>query len=329
MANLAKGINSSRLKSIYLRQISQSWGSDYVPSILATPREAPSISRAFIITPAKLNGRETHLLSTPELNASLLGLYHPHVVGLQEQSMLSPEARPHPLSTIIGMDKTTLPSIKGVIDVAERLNYLDLLPRVKVSNCESEKPISVVFPWIGDQLWLIQPSPGKYFCINWTVKSKYQDFKRPGLSRLRANNNRDQLRRALARHEIEKNYYSDANIRTIQVADEAIDRNVVANLRQLFLHHRRALSLTEEQQEEILQKYQSALEERIPPAEIILFFVERRRYTLDQCRDLLYQSIWNRKLRVDLFQPILINRPLRPESRDVLEVYADWFRGQS
>lgn len=322
-----KGINSTRLKTIYTRQESPSWGVDYVPSILATPQEAPSISRAFILTPAKLGGRETHLLSTPERNAALLGLYHPQVVGLQEQRMLSPEPRPHPLWTFPGMDKTDLPQIKGLIDVAERLGYIDLLPRVTVENHQApSETVTVVFPWIGDLLWAVQESPGRIHCVNWTVKDTYEDFKRPALPSAEKTVNPKKSRAILARHEIEKVSYGDAQIRTIQVADKAIDHHVSANLRQLFLHHRRPLQLENEQRTEIFQKYLSALETGIPPSEVILLFAERGRYTVHQCRSLFYQAIWNRELRVDLFQPILINKPQLQETRDVIEVYADWFR---
>ena len=321
-----KGINSARLKTIYSRQESPCWCTEYIPSILATPQEAPSISRAFILTPAKFN-REIHLLSTPERNAALLGLYHPDVVGLQEQRMLSPEPRPHPLSTFPGIDKTSLPPLKGIIDVAERLECLDLLPRINIEdgNSTNEK-VTVIFPWIGDLLWAIKPNSDEIYCVNWTVKENFQDFKQPTSGKLTLASNSKKSQAILGRHEIEQTYYEDARIRTVQVANKAIDPHVSANLRQLFLHHRRDLNLSDEQSAEILRKFRAAFENEIPPTEVIIFFSERGKYTVGQCRSLFYQSIWNRMLRVDLFQPVLINRPMRPETRDVLEVHADWFR---
>lgn len=323
----AKGANAARLKTIYRRQVSPLWGPDYTPSILATPQEAPSISRAFILTPGKLGGRETHLLSTPELNAALLGLYHPSVVGLQEQRMLSPEPALHPLWTFSGVDRTRLLPLKGVIDVAERLGYLDLLPRVKMSDPENpETQLSLVFPWAGDLLWAVREDQGEPYCINWSVKSCEEDFKRP---RLRCNGrirSREPSRSVIARHEVEEIFYKDADIPTLRVTDEAIDPHVSANLRQLFLHHRRPLDLSKEQRWEILHKFEIALREGIAPSEVITGLLERQRFSLDQCRSVLYQSIWERRFRVDLFKPILINRPLLPEDRDILDVYGHWFR---
>jgi hypothetical protein len=38
-----------------------------------------------------------------------------------------------------------------------------------------------------------------------------------------------------------------------------------------------------------------------------------------------YRAIWEEKLKVDLFSPILIDRPLLPETDNVLEFFSDWF----
>ncbi len=324
MSKQYKGVNKSRLKTIYLRQDSPSWGTDYIPSILATPQEAPAISHAVTMTPSKLNGRETHLLSISERNACLLGLYNPQVIGLQEQRMLSPEPCHHPLWSFPGVDRTVLPPLNGIIDVADRLQYLDLLTRLNVEDRNTPgNLVSVVFPWVGDLLWSLKGNTGKFFNVNWSIKGTYLDFKRPSIN---CSGKAKETRRVLGRHEIEKIYYQDAGIRTVLVANEGIDRHVSANLRQLFLHHRRPLHLTVEQREEILKKYHSALEIGIPPIEVIIQFSERGRYTVDQCRSLLWQAIWDRELRVDLFKPILINRPLMHEIRDVIDVYSDWFK---
>jgi hypothetical protein len=322
-----KGINAARLKTIYRRQANPLWDATYCPSILATPQEAPSISRAFILTPAKLHGREVHLLSTAERNAALLGLYHPSVVGLQEQRMLSPEPAPHPLWTFEGIDRTGLPHLRGVIEVAERLGFLDILPRIQVDHPENPgQKITVVFPWIGDLLWAIRSDEGGVFCVNWSIKDKRGDFGRPAPRRDGRPRTPGVNESVLARHLIEKTLYEDVSIRTIPVAGKDIDEELSDNLRQLFLHHRRELGLSREQQEEILHRFRIAMEEDITPGEVITSFVERGRFSVDQCRSLLYQAIWNRQILVDLFSPILINRPLRHQVRDPIGVYADWFR---
>lgn len=321
-----KRISPAKLKALYQRQQNSTWDLTYVPGILATPQEAPSISRAFILTPKKFDGREIHLLSTAERDAALLGIYHPCVVGLQEQRMLSPEPVMHPLWMYPGIDRSSLSPLNGLIDVAERLNALDVLPRIKVSHPEkSGEQMTLIYPWCGDLLWAITRPDGQIDCINWTIKDKRQNFMRAGPRRYGRPQSEVATRAILARHEIEATYYADADIQTKQIAGEEIDLNVAANLRQLFLHHRRQLSISEDQRSEILHRFQAAMALGITPAEVITLFAERVRYSVDQCRSVFYQSIWERQLRVDLFQPILINRPMHPEVRDVVVVYAEWF----
>lgn len=322
-----KGISQTRLKRIYQRQSNPNWDCTYIPSILATPQEAPSISRAFILTPSKLSGRETHLLSTGERNATLLGLFHPDVVGLQEQRMLSPDPTVHPLWTMPGSDRTKLPALKGVIDVAERLGCLSFLPRLRVKHPQNpDETLTVVFPWLGDLLWAIKDPDGKTFCVNWSVKDKASGFTRPTFTRIARQNFPTEPQKILARHEIERTYYEDAGIRTLHIASEDIDDHVISNLRHLFLYHRREVNLSIEQEAEIFDKFVSAFEVGIPPSEVVLNFVMRGRYSADSCKTVLYRGIWERRLRVDLFQPILINCPLKPETVDVIIHYQDWFR---
>ncbi|PPC83157.1 MAG: hypothetical protein CTY38_04805 [Methylotenera sp.] len=322
-----KGISAPRLKAIYKRQHACKWDESYQPSILATPQEAPSISRAITLKPLKL-GREVHLLSIPERNAALLGLYHPDVIGLQEQRMLSPEPAPHPLYTLESINRLNLPAFRGLVEVAESMGLLNQLPRVQVP-LNSGEIVTTVFPWIGDLLWALKDKNEKIFCINWSVKDNEENFKRPTLKKLanygRVNGNAD----LQPRHQIEQQYYLDAEIRTVFVSNEKIDQEVAANLRQLFLHHSREIDLNDEQKTEILNNFKIAFDLVIPPSDVITAFVRKGKYSVDQCRQVFYQAIWSRKLHVDLFSPILINLPMKPESRDVLEVYQDWFKGLS
>lgn len=319
------GISPSRLKLIYKRQSEPLWDKTYIPGILATPQEAPSISRAFTLTPSKLMGRETHLLSIAERDAALLGLYHPDVVGLQEQRMLSPEPTVHPLWTMLYIDRIHLPSLSGVIDVADRLGFLSMLPKLKVPNPKSTtETITVVFPWLGDLLWAIKGPKENIFCVNWTIKDKLINFTKPGpRNDGKISSNSENV---LARHDIERAYYLDAGIPTFRIAGENIDSHVAANLRQLFNYHRKPVNLSNEQQSEILEKYRTAFEAEIPPGEVIYHFIMRNKYSAEQCKTVLYQAIWERRLRTDLFKPVLINRPLKPEVTDVIEHYQHWFK---
>jgi hypothetical protein len=325
MAMALKALTFARLKQIYKRQDEVRWGAAYQASIEATPKEAPSLSRASILVPQKLGERDMHVLSPPERALALLALYHPLVADIHEQKMLSVESRLHPLTGFPGMEVADLPPIKGMIDVAERLGYGHLLPLVKEDPATDPlNPRMFVFPYVGDLLLYIWP-PGEHpYCVNWNIKDQVQAFKRPGPL-----NSKRQLASAemseLPRYEMERGYYADANVRTEHLALEQLDPNVVANLTQLFLHHKTPLDLDSAQRAELKGRFGAALATGVSPLEVIQLCIARGRFTVDQCRTYLWQAIWQRELRCDLFKPVLINRPLRPETIDVLEVYGHWF----
>lgn len=323
-----KGITEARLKLIYQRQDEPRWGRHYIPSILATPQEAPSISRAMMLTPEKVGGRDFSVLSTPELAFSLLALYHPWVKEIHEEKMLSPEPRPHPLAGYPGIVGIELPPIRGIVDVAERLGFVGMLPRVRVQKPDKpDEKHAVPFPFIGDLLLYIQkPKTDRTYCINWSIKGKAGDFKRPLANNLRRGGRAEAAQRILARHEIEKVYYRDVGISTLHLSGEEFDPDLFANLRQLFIYHRRQVSLTDDQREEIVHRFQSGMEAGVAPMDVIARLAGASLHTADECRSCLYQAIWKRRLRVDLFKPIVLDRPLRPEERDVIDVQSDWFK---
>lgn len=320
-----KGISAQRLKTILNRQSDCNWDSTYEPSILATTQEAPSISRAYTLNSKRL-GREIHLLSTPERNATLLGLYHPNIIGLQEQRMLSLEPALHPLWQMPNVNRTNLPSFTGVVEVAEKLGLIDLLPMVNCVLTNGEKVVTY-FPWIGDLLWAVRKQNGQIFALNWSIKSDYEDFKRSLFLQKKTRANNILSTGLMERHQIEKYYYIDANIRTHFVSDQLFDKNVIANLRQLFLHHATIITLPDELEVEIFESFKLAFEAGIAPSQVIKKFVENQKVSPFECRDILYQAIWNRELRVDLFKPILVNIPLRHEKNDVVDVYQELFQG--
>lgn len=318
--------NEKRLRRISKRQSNPTWNKDYVPSILAVRGEAPSISHALTITPEKLDGREVHLLSLAEFSAALLGLYHPDTVGLQEQRALSSGGCPHPLHNFKAASPVGLQPFAGIVDVADRLGYLDALFKVKIKDAAAPGGYRwVVFPFIGDLLWAMRTKDCRHYCLNWSVKDSEDAFKRPLECKRFISPEGKVADGILVRHELERAYYQDAGIRTVFLAANTIDPHVSSNLRQLFLHHGRRLSLPLAQHEELIGRFRTCLESGVPALELIAKLTGAGKYSLDDCRNVLYQAIWNRKLRVDLFRPILINRPLNPEAQDVIEVYADWF----
>lgn len=322
--------NERRLRQIAKRQSNPTWDKDYIPAILAVRGEAPGKSHALTITPEKLDGREVHLLSLAEFQATLLGLYHPDSVGLQEQRAFSRGASPHPLHNFESASPVGLRPLSGIVDVADKLGYLDTLPTVKIKDETAPSGNRrVVFPFIGDLLWAMKTKDGRYYCLNWSVKDTEDSFKRPLEGKRFITPSGKVANGILVRHELERAYYEEAGIRTVFLAADTIDEHVCSNLRQLFLHHARSISMPSAECEELIERYRNCLNSGTPVFELIARLTGAGKYSLDDCRNVLYQAIWKRKLRVDLFRPVLINRPLHPEALDVLEVYADLFSERS
>lgn len=318
----------SRLKTIWARQKNPGWGFDYEPAIRAVRGEAPSTSHALVLMARKIPGRGIHLLSEQEMFAAVLGLYHPDVVGLQEQRALMPNARPHPLHNFPGAIVGGLRELDGMLDVAVRLDCLKTLPKKWIRNQQTGTRALVIWPYVGDLLWAIRKTDGHYYCVNWSIKDSEMSFKRPvenGQGNGLVRNGVESVLQLQTRHKLECAYYESAGIRTVLLGADRIDRQVVSNLRFLFSHHRDEIGLSEFEQDDVLQRFQRCLEIGVTPADVIARLCGAGRYSIEDCRNVFFQGIWNRKLRVDLFSPILIDRPLRPESRDVLDVYADWF----
>lgn len=321
-------VNTQRLVTIKKRQGEDKWGRDYVAAIFATPKEAPSISRPSILVPQKLGGRDMHLLSNPEKSAALLALYNPQVWEIHEQKALSTGPRPHFLFGHPRAQGTHWPPLKGTLDVANRMGRLAKHPKVKFKNSRTGEWQWAPFPLIGDQLLFMQDDQGAY-CKNWTIKDKYVDFKKrgphsaikPSLDQLSAESE--------ARHELEKLYYLDGEIGTIQVAGEAIHKDVVANLGELFLHHWRRETIDPALRQKIVEKYNESVGEPAPCFELIAKFSQRFLVEQNVLQAVLRQGIWQREIRVDLYQPILMDQPLRPEKLDVLDQHSNWFQRKS
>lgn len=315
----------SRLATIYKRQDNPTWGPDYTPSILATRGEAPSISNAIIVQSKKF-GREIHLLSMPEQSAFLVAAYNPSVVGVQEQRMLSPEPRQHPMSNFTGEVASSLPPLRGIIDVADRLGYLRHLPRLTVpASPPTNQPTTVVFPYVGDILLAVTDKNARTHCVNWSIKADEESFKRP-ISNVRVSRRvATHEEEVLARHELERTYYADAGIRTIFLATSTLDNHVTNNLRFLYAYAQRPLHLNMERQDELESRFQACLETDIPVTALLPPLMGAGKYTLPEIQTCLFQAIWARRLRVDLFRPVLIDRPLHREERDVLSVYSNLY----
>ncbi|HSH96838.1 MAG: hypothetical protein ACAH07_09625 [Methylophilaceae bacterium] len=318
-----KGPTLATLKRILSRQTISRFGDEYVPSILATPAEAPSSSWAVTLRSPKFN-RDIHTLSLNEKKVALRLLYHPDLLDIHEQKMLSTTPKENPVVGFPGTVSRQLPPIRGVVDVAERLGYLKYLHYLRVPDDKDPTLIRrIPYPYIGDFL-IFMGENHHIQCRNLTVKESAKDFKRP-YSDSHSCASTKEIDKALARHEIEHIYHADASIPTIQVAGNQLNEDVSCNLNQLFLYQRRSVLIVKDQHLEIEEKFKHAMTIGIPPLEIVTWAYARFNLPPDKARTILYQAIWQRRIRVDLYTPILINHPLNPEQKDVIDEHSNWF----
>lgn len=318
-------ITESRLRLINFRQQNDNWGADYTASIQATPKEAPSISQASILTPSKLGGRQVHCLSVSETSAALLALYNPNVWDLHEQRALSVTPRAHYLYARGTCRGVTLPHLQGTLEVADRHGFLDKHPKVKYKRKTSDGGYAFApFPYVADLLLFLTDEKGAY-ALNWPIKDKVKNFRSQSPRRFGQPQARGDDESAIRRQLLESDYFADADIRTQPLAGEQIDQALTDNLRSLFLTHRDLVQVDMDRRERLLELYRAAIGADIKIYEVIRECSPRFGVSDEDGLTILRQGIWNRDLRVDLFRRVLNDRPLRPEKIDVLDQYAAWF----
>jgi hypothetical protein len=314
----------ARLKTIRERQKPENVGPNYLASIFATPSEAPSKSSPKIIRSLTF-GREFHVLSDPEFKAIFLAWYNKKVFEVQEQKMLSPWPALHPL-VYIGdrtVDKSKLRLLQGTIDVANRLDALDLHAIVYFRDANGDRA-QAPFPFIGDLLLFIRESDGQCYCINWNIKAKISAFEQSPFTRGAKNQERAR-RKARMRNLIEEVYYADAEIRTQRVAFDESNDLLFENLWTCWASAEEATDLNEYQNKMLIDAFCLAIEDRVPPLEVALSFYMTHNIDPIKSKDVFFGAIWNRDLRVDLFNPILFDYPAQAEKSDVLQYFSGWF----
>jgi len=318
-------ITHERLLQVKRRQWDDRWGADYLAGICADPKEAPGISTGTILRPKKLGGREFHTLSRSETWCALLALYHPDCWELFDQRVMSPTPRPHLLFGHAFASGLRLKPFKGTLDVAERLGMLSKHPKVRLQNdSDPAKWPLAPFPYFCDLNLCMRDEDGPYL-LDWPVKDKFEDFRRRGPGKSRARPDEDDPA-VIQRGLLQLTYFADADVRTHQVVGRAIDFHVRCNLRDLFLDHTFPTTVTEIVREEIMGLYTENVGADVPANLIALQASRRYGIPEREATALLKQGIWQRRLRVDLFQPVLMDKPLRRETQDVLNRYGGWFK---
>lgn len=315
-------INEARLRLIKKRQWEPAWGPNYVAAQWAVPREAPAICMPSILYPEKLGGRAFHCLSRNEAWVALMNLYHPGVWELQEQSVMFPQPTPHHLQGHARAQGLKFRPFRGTLDVAERMGRLSKHLRCRVQLSKGEYAYAP-FPYLCDLLVFLQDRDGPYL-INQSVKDKFeafrQRFQRSGKPTLL-----EDCPAVLSRHELEVTYFNDGEVPTRQVVGRCIDEELRANLRDLFLMHGERTSI-EKEKRALWTFFQQKVGSKETAGALVRQVAAHLQVDPLEVKTVLMQGIWYRSVQVDLFRPLLMDRPLWPMVLDPIEVYKDWFR---
>lgn len=119
---------------------------------------------------------------------------------------------------------------------------------------------------------------------------------------------------------------SSAAIRSLELVGRTIDFHVRCNLRELFIEDSYPTTVTDAVRSEIYAMYRENIGRDVPAFSLARQVARQYKVEEREASAILRQGVWRRDLRVDLFQPVLMDKALRPETTDVLDRYADWFR---
>ena len=310
--------SKQRNERIVTRQAEFAWGMVYVPAIKATREEGPRGSRLSQLWSATL-GRYVHLLSRAERTFAQLALYNPYLFELHEQRMLSPFTTVHPLHghpRALGM---SLPNLLGTVDILQEEHPV----YYRRDGDRDAYPVPDLY--VGDLLLFLQYPDGAPYCVNWNIKGERGDFSEQRRSDLKGfETQRKHRLKATRRQQTEREYYAAAGIRTLELSPECIDLNVRQNLN--FLHKWQGHPFDPEAG--IADDFDAEVKEAVcagTPAAPIVSRYASKWGARDQFLGRVFQRIWYRALKVDLFSPLLIDRPFFPQTRDVLIEYRDLF----
>lgn len=321
----SRTLTPTRLREISRRQMPTRWGPSYVPAMKAIRGEAPGKSKPSTNYSALLQ-RDVHAMSVPEREALAVALYNRSTFELHEQHILLPKPGLHPFAGHPFAAGLNLPTSSGTVKIAERLGLFQYHPRVweaKSDRAESE-PRWHVAPWLGDFYVFLRDEAGPYV-LAWDIKGADGDHGQPGPGDWTERSAPRKRRLSAARHEVYLEYMRELQIRVVRVAGKKIDEELAKVLLRLLLVHHLPIGLAPEQISELIEDYSDALSRGIPPNDVIEKHA-RKGVKRQEARRVLDQAIWQRILRVDLYGPIIPDRPLIREKRDVLIEFQDWFR---
>lgn len=323
----ARSVTAARVRQMVKRQIPAHWGPSYLPAIKAVRGEAPGTSRVSQIPSARLQ-RDLHALSTAERVAMSLALHHGGVWEMWEQHMFMLEPTEHPLSGHPRARGLSLPTTSGTLAIAERLGLFTRHPQVLEETSDAtvqdgKTSVWMPVPWIGDLLLFMSDMHGPY-CVSWDVKKSTGAHGAPGPSADGRIASRCQEQKARVRDQVYLEYMRELAIKVVRVSEEELPVALVINLKRLALAHAQPIDLPPQTHGDLVEAFKEVIERGDAPSKVIAAFAQRG-VPNSVSKRVLESAIYDRRIRVDLFESWSVDFPLPPERSDPLVQYASWF----
>jgi hypothetical protein len=324
-----------RFRRVQKRQKDYKWGPKYEPATFALRGEAPKISIASTM-PSQLLQRRVHALSNPEKFCFALALYHPNLWEFHEQHVMYPSAKQHPLAAHPRFSGQAWPSTSGTFRIAKGLGLEVHHPRVWIPQQQSGPHSATIDTLLdaevngkhlpsayqGDALLFMRDEAGEYL-VSWDVKAKTGDHAQPGGEMI------DQLKpgalaKAQAREAIYVEYMRELGIRIVRISLDDIPSVIRLRMHFLCLAHTQSVNLPDSMIADLVCAFQGAIAKEQIPLSIINCHVKTDAQFI-AAKNLLQIAVWERKVRVDLRHPVLVDSPLVPESTDLLVEFGHLF----
>lgn len=321
------------------------WGPSYQTAIRAVPGEAPvgSSPSAFLHRPFQ---RLMHPLSKAEAVMHALALYNPSVWEAHDNHVLSPWPCEHPLASHPLYRSRPWPATRGTIQILNALGRASSHPRVPRlavalpaadtagPSGKDDKPTMTeisdgnqVIPWIGDLLVFLRDESSDPWLVEWDIKSESGKHAQPWAGDWRPGKNAAAEAKAETREAAYAPYMADLGIPIHRVAADQIPPVLGANLVRLCQRYGHEVALPPTLIGELTDAFRDALRTGELPIDAIRRLVPGHREQQAATR-VLDHCVWERRIAVDLWQPLLIDHPLRPERVDVLQHFSNLFARQ-
>lgn len=311
----ARNPELERYRRFKLRQIDVRFGPNYLAA--TAHGEARGAIGGAGQVPSQL-GRWINAQSWPEKVAAALALYS-GVFELHDQPLYWPEGRLHPLAYHDKYSHLPWPATDGTFALAHELGLGRWHPRV----WDASAPPSGAWhigSWVSDYWLYAKDASDRPYLLIWEVKDKPQSHGVPG-----GGHHRRMKPKAIegtkARNTVCAAYAEQLGTRIVEFSSSDVPEQLQKTLVSLCRAQVADVDLPDTMVADLVAAFQECVGMDIPVNQVATKIVQTGAQ-FAMAKNLLDIAVWQRRVRVDLYQPLLWNRPLLPERSDVLDDFA-------